>query len=265
MKKAYLKKEEFEKEADKLLSSIDEYLLRELGINLPKKETDLKNRISYTVKLSEIKGNRFDCEYHQIYYKKFENAIKNTKYKTVKLKEKIFINSQLEDTSKYEFINYIDLSCIEKEKGIIIDTIFMNKDFPSRARQRVGKGDLLVSTLSGSMKAIAIVEEDKENLIASTGFFVIKETDKDLLKYFLISILRTNLFQELLKREARGAIMSSINCNDFLNIEIPLPPIEIQQKIVNEINERKQKALRLQKEAKETLENAKSQVERIIF
>ena len=265
MKEANLLKEKLEKEADKLLNSIDEYLLRELGINLPKKETDLKNRISYTVKLSEIKGNRFDCEYHQIYYKKFENAIKNTKYKTVKLKEKIFINSQLEDTSKYEFINYIDLSCIEKEKGIIIDTIFMNKDFPSRARQRVGKGDLLVSTLSGSMKAIAIVEEDKENLIASTGFFVIKETDKDLLKYFLISILRTNLFQELLKREARGAIMSSINCNDFLNIEIPLPPIEIQQKIVNEINERKQKALRLQKEAKEILENAKSQAERIIF
>ena len=265
MKDANLLKEKLEKEADKLLSSIDEYLLRELGINLPKKETDLKNRISYTVKLSEIKGNRFDCEYHQIYYKKFENAIKNTKYKTVKLKEKIFINSQLEDTSKYEFINYIDLSCIEKEKGIIIDTIFMNKDFPSRARQRVCKGDLLVSTLSGSMKAIAIVEEDKENLIASTGFFVIKETDKDLLKYFLISILRTNLFQELLKREARGAIMSSINCNDFLNIEIPLPPIEIQQKIVNEINERKQKALRLQKEAKETLENAKSKIEEIIF
>ncbi|TXJ61266.1 hypothetical protein EPJ74_03250 [Brachyspira aalborgi] len=265
MKDANLLKEKLEKEADKLLSSIDEYLLRELGINLPKKETDLKNRISYTVKLSEIKGNRFDCEYHQIYYKKFENAIKNTKYKTVKLKEKIFINSQLEDTSKYEFINYIDLSCIEKEKGIIIDTIFMNKDFPSRARQRVCKGDLLVSTLSGSMKAIAIVEEDKENLIASTGFFVIKETDKDLLKYFLISILRTNLFQELLKREARGAIMSSINCNDFLNIEIPTPPIEIQQKIVNEINERKQKALRLQKEAKEILENAKSKIEEIIF
>ena len=52
---------------------------------------------------------------------------------------------------------------------------------------------------------------------------------------------------------------------DILNIEIPTPPIEIQQKIVNEINERKQKALRLQKEAKEILEDAKSQVERIIF
>ena len=53
--------------------------------------------------------------------------------------------------------------------------------------------------------------------------------------------------------------------SEYYDIPIPLPPIEVQQKIVNEINERKQKALRLQKEAKETLENAKSQAERIIF
>ncbi len=264
MKDAYLSKEKLEKEADKLLSSIDEYLLRELGITLPKKDTNFKSRIIIT-KLSYLKGKRIDYEYHQKYYIDLQNAICKSKYPLVSLSNKISVNSQLENMKKYNFINYIDLSCIEKNNGIVKNIVFMNKDFPSRARQRVGKGDLLVSTLSGSMKAIAIVEEDKENLIASTGFFVIKETDKDLLKYFLISILRTNLFQELLKREARGAIMSSINCNDFLNIEIPLPPIEIQQKIVNEINERKQKALRLQKEAKEILEDAKSQVERIIF
>ena len=53
--------------------------------------------------------------------------------------------------------------------------------------------------------------------------------------------------------------------SEYYDIPIPLPPIEIQQKIVNEINERKQKALRLQKEAKETLENAKSKIEEIIF
>lgn len=264
MKDAYLSKEKLEKEADNLLNSIDEYLLKELGITLPKKDTNFKSRIIIT-KLSYLKGKRIDYEYHQKYYIDLQNAICKSKYPLVSLSNKISVNSQLENMKKYNFINYIDLSCIEKNNGIVKNIVFMNKDFPSRARQRVCKGDLLVSTLSGSMKAIAIVEEDKENLIASTGFFVIKETDKDLLKYFLISILRTNLFQELLKREARGAIMSSINCNDFLNIEIPLPPIEIQQKIVNEINERKQKALRLQKEAKETLENAKSKIEEIIF
>ena len=52
---------------------------------------------------------------------------------------------------------------------------------------------------------------------------------------------------------------------DILNLEIPLQPIEIQQKIVDEINERKRKVINLQKEAKNILENAKSQAERIIF
>ena len=53
--------------------------------------------------------------------------------------------------------------------------------------------------------------------------------------------------------------------SEYYDTSIPLPPIEIQQKIVDEINERKKKALNLQKKAKEILENAKSQAEKIIF
>ena len=77
--------------------------------------------------------------------------------------------------------------------------------------------------------------------------------------------MRTNILNALIVRNVTGSTYPTINDIDILNIEIPTPPIEIQQKIVNEINERKQKALRLQKEAKETLENAKSKIEEIIF
>ena len=69
----------------------------------------------------------------------------------------------------------------------------------------------------------------------------------------------------LIVRNVTGSTYPTINDIDILNLEIPLPPIEIQQKIVDEINERKKKALNLQKEAKEILENAKSQAEKIIF
>ena len=66
-------------------------------------------------------------------------------------------------------------------------------------------------------------------------------------------------------RNVKGSTYPTINDTDILNLEIPLPPIEIQQKIVDEINERKKKAINLQKEAKEILEDAKSQAEKIIF
>lgn len=264
MDNAYLEKKCKESEAQKILDSIDSFLLAELGINLlPKATSDLKKRIFF-VKLSEISGKRFDCEYHQSYYKALEEAIQKGKYQTEKIQDSVFVNQQLEYMEKYNFINYIDLSCIDKENGIIKDTILINLNFPSRARQKVHKGDLLVSTLSGSMKAIALIEEYKENLIASTGFFVINKV-KNISKDFLISILRTDLFQILLKRMASGSIMSSINYNDFLNLKIPLPPLSVQEKIADEITKRKQKALNLQKEAKECLNSAKIQVEKIIL
>ncbi|MGX2982303.1 restriction endonuclease subunit S [Helicobacter sp. 23-1045] len=265
MDNAYLEKRRKESEAQEILDSIDSFLLSKLGISLPPKATsDLKRRIFF-VKLSEISNTRFDVEYHQHYYNTLQNAIHQGKYEVAKIRDIAFINQQLESMEKYDFINYIDLSCIEKENGFIKDTILINKDFPSRARQRVFKGDLLVSTLSGSMKAIALVSEEKENLIASTGFFVISKVKQNLLKDFLINILRTNLFQTLLKREASGSIMSSINYNDFLNLKIPLPPLSVQEKIANEIIRRKQKFINLQKEAKNILESAKLQVEKIIL
>lgn len=89
------------------------------------------------------------------------------------------------------------------------------------------------------------------------------EKSKETNIKYIYHILKFN--QENIYKLQKGSVQSHVYASDLAEIIIPTPPIEIQQKIVNEINERKQKALRLQKEAKETLENAKSQVERIIF
>src|SRR5882757_4053250 len=48
---------------------------------------------------------------------------------------------------------------------------------PSRARRKVRNGDILVSTVRTYLKAIATVSDAPDNLIASTGFCVIRPTD----------------------------------------------------------------------------------------
>ena len=262
MKEANLLKEKLEKEADKLLSSIDEYLLKELGINLPKKETDLKNRISYTVKLSEIKGNRFDCEYHQSIYNDYQKALIQGKYKLTKIKE-LMNNIRIILQPSDEKVLYIEIGDIDIENAIINLKVVPLKDLPNNSKIYIEKGDLLISKVRPNRKAIAIYNgEDKA--YCTSAFVVLRENGKykkELLQY----LLRTNILNALIVRNVTGSTYPTINDIDILNIEIPTPPIEIQQKIVNEINERKQKALRLQKEAKETLENAKSKIEEIIF
>lgn len=264
MDNAYQVKKDKEQQAKEILDSIDKYLLDKLGIVMPQKSNNmLENRI-FTQRFSDISNTRFDPSYHQKYYQDLEKALQKGKYSLVKLVEKVLINNVLEDMAKYEVINYIDLSSIDKENGTIENIKSINDNFPSRARQKVCKGDLLVSTLSGSMKAIAIVNNSKKNLIASTGFFVIRHTN-DLLKDFLMFLLRINLFQELLKRKSSGAIMASINQNEFLNLKIPLPSLTEQKKIADEIRQRQERVKTLQQEAKEILESAKKQVESIIL
>jgi hypothetical protein len=75
---AYQNKQNKEVQAKKLLSSIDTYLLAELGIDLPKQtDNSLKARI-FTKRLSDIASGRFDCEYYQSKYFNFEESLINT-------------------------------------------------------------------------------------------------------------------------------------------------------------------------------------------
>ncbi|WP_270966843.1 restriction endonuclease subunit S [Campylobacter upsaliensis] len=198
------------------------------------------------------------------YFDKMTKIWNEREYSVVRLGEIARVNTKLENIDNYEFMNYIDIASVSKEMGVIEKMKFLKSDFPSRARQRVFKGDLLISSLSGSQKAIAIVKSDEKNLIASTGFFIISNA-ADCLKEFLMDLLRTHFFQELLMRESSGAIMASINQKEFLNLKIPLPPLTEQERIAKEISQRKAQAKALKQEAKESLESAKKEVEHIIL
>ncbi|OJT94049.1 MAG: hypothetical protein JJ59_05200 [Candidatus Micrarchaeum sp. AZ1] len=177
----------------------------------------------------------------------------------------IVVNSKLEDINGYEKINYVDLSSIGKDNGRIKNiSILTSSEAPSRAKQKLENGDLLLAGLSGSLKSIAFFDKDGDNFICSTGFYVIKQSG-NYNNYYLWALFRSPLYQYLLNREATGAIMSAINRESLLKLKIPLPPLSVQDKIAGEIETRVNKAERLRKEAKEGLEKAKQEVETLIL
>ena len=63
----------------------------------------------------------------------------------------------------------------------------------------------------------------------------------------------------------QGAGQPHVYSRDLSNLKIPLPPLAVQNKIADEVKKRMQKAESLQKEAKEELEKAKLEVEKIIL
>lgn len=83
--------------------------------------------------------------------------------------------------------------------------------------------------------------------------------------YYIFSVLKSQLGQIQINREITGGTIMGITRETTENIKFPLPSLAVQNKIAEEVKNRMQKAEQLQKEAKEELEKAKRDVEKIIL
>ncbi|MBU1159665.1 restriction endonuclease subunit S, partial [Patescibacteria group bacterium] len=226
---------------------------------------ELKDKMCFVVYANDVKNNRCDVYYYQPKFKEIEKALSKGKFDLMKIGDKINLLNQVGKFKDIFEINYVDLSSIDKISGYVTKTKNMIvRDAPSRAKQKIEKGDLLISSLSGSLKSISVYDREDKNSVASTGFHIIKDSEM-YNNYYLFALFRTPLFQNLIQRETTGAIMSAINKDSFKQIKIPLPPLSVQNKIAEEVKKRMQKAEQLRKEAKEELEKAKQEVEKIIL
>ena len=71
-------------------------------------------------------------------------------------------------------LEYLDIGAIEQPGIIGPGRTLRFADAPSRARRMVRKGDLLVSTVRPYLRNFARVRQAPDNLVASTGYAVIR-------------------------------------------------------------------------------------------
>jgi type I restriction enzyme S subunit len=152
---------------------------------------------------------------------------------------------------------YVQIQDVDSESGKIASfTELLGKDAPSRARKVIHQGQILTG-LSGSATgtshhSTAIVTSELEGSIASTGFGVLKPKEGiDVL--FIYFMLRSIYVLDEVKRRLTGATIPAISESCFEQIEIPLPPLHIQCKIVD-----------ILKGATENAENTKTQAKMLI-
>lgn len=157
------------------------------------------------------------------------------------------VNPKIEKISKHfsdsDQIKYIDISSINNESFSIDKTTeYLVKSAPSRAQQHVKKDDVLISTVRPNLKNIAIVKNTDKNLIASSGFCVLR-AEKCFPSFLFHTVLSDKFTIDMTKR-TKGANYPAISSTDVLNYEIPVPPLELQQKfavIVEQIETEKSK------------------------
>jgi restriction endonuclease S subunit len=217
---------------NQLQRECEEFFNQELGLDQLKE----KRELSFLSNIQNFNSKRLDPNYYQTKYQEAEEILNKGKYLLREIGKVLNVNQKLENMNQYEKIKYIDLSCVDENFGEVQKIKkFAKKDFPSRARQKIQKGDLLIASLKGSLKSIAIFKKEDKNIIASTGFFIIFQNSLQYNNIFFQTLFSNKIIQNIIEQKMTGAIMSAISRKEFLSIKIPFPPLNIQNKIASKI------------------------------
>jgi type I restriction enzyme S subunit len=129
---------------------------------------------------------------------------------------------------------YVDISSIDtSSKRIIAPKTIRTSEAPSRARQRIMPHDVLVSMTRPNLNAVAIVPEDFEDSIGTTGFDVLRTRFVE--PRWLFYVVQTSAFVESMSMLVQGALYPAIRPKDIRAYRIPIAPFPEQLRIVEEI------------------------------
>lgn len=249
-------------ESEKLLESVDDYLLSELGIELPQKDNSLKNRI-FKVSSFQLIGNRWDCSSN-----KNDFSLSSEKFKNVKLCDVININPSVHFPSNIEEITFIPMEAIDEEYGEI------TSNYKKEVSEVVGftrfmQGDLIWAKITPCMqngKSAVVKKTINGYACGSTEFFVLRCNKSKIDVNYLFYIMHLKKLLEYATNFFGGNAGQQRVSKDFLlNLEIPLPTFSKQIEIVSRLQKIQNQSKQLKNEADIVLQEAKQKIEKMIL
>ena len=237
-------------------SDVEKYLLENLGMTDFAANPDAYN--VKTLKESFLETGRFDAEYYLPKYEDYCRLVQSyaNGYEPLgdvcNIKDTNYIP---EENVRYK---YIELANIGKSGEITGCDIQDGEDLPTRARRLVHQGDVIVSSIEGSLESCALVTDDYDGALCSTGFYVLQSSK--LNPETLLTLFKSLPMQQLMKKGCSGTILTAISKPELEKLPVPI----IRQEVQEEIAQHVQKSFALRKEAMQLLENAKLTVEQAI-
>ena len=124
-----------------------------------------------------------------------------------------------------ESFTYLDIASIDNTIWRVVSPkVYVGKDAPSRARQRVRGGDILFSTVRTYLKNVAMVPPQYDDQVASTGFCVLHPADKIDSKFIFYYVLSDEFIANLNPLQ-RGTSYPAVRDSDIFAQELQLPPL----------------------------------------
>jgi hypothetical protein len=135
-----------------------------------------------------------------------------------------------------EPFQYVELGNINEVIGVIEDAdTICGKDAPSRARMLLRSGDVIASSVAGSLDKVALVTAGSHGAVGSTGFFVLRP--RSVKSEYLLALTKSVAVRDQLRCEASGTILAAVPASSLRHIIIPNVPREKRDQIAALVRE----------------------------
>ncbi len=138
-------------------------------------------------------------------------------------------------TPNNDFI-YVDISSVDREtKRISNAKTVLAAEAPSRAKQRLQTGDVLVSMTRPNLNAVALISKELNGSIGSTGFHVLRSRWVE--PEYLFYLVQTDAFIDAMSAKVQGALYPAVRPKDILDFKFRLESSKQQTRIVAKLEE----------------------------
>lgn len=263
-----------QRQAERLLASIDGYLLEALGIVLPPEPANTQRSRMFMVGAGRVLNGRYDPHYHQNYFQSLFQNLQNGLYKPTTLRHvSIKITSGAtplsggEDyTNPGEGIPFIRSGDINAYNQIDFDEVlYIKREIHESVLQssKLKKGDLLMAIVGATIGQVAVYEDNRE-ANTNQALAVIRLSAKANPEY-IKSFFLSNVGQKVLTQAKRPVARANINLDEIGDLMIPVPPLEKQAEIVAHIQGIRAQAQQLLAEGAAALTAAQTEIEALIL
>ena len=265
--------ETFLADAMRLLSSIDDYLLAELGITLPPEpEKTITNR-TFLAQRHALAGWRFDPQFHKPWFVMVNEALNSCHYRKPRIRDLCHLpvggaTPTRGDDSLYaqEGVKFIRIMNVGKDELVLNDVKYINKFVHEKDlfRSQLSENDILM-TITGRVGTAAVVTQDILPANINQHIVRLRLRVSDCYPDYLSLYLNCSLGTILSNRPVTGGTRIALDYPTISALQVPLPPRDVQRKILGRVGELRAEAKRFRQQAEVEIEVAKRRIEAMLL
>lgn len=171
--------------------------------------------------------------------KKLETILnKGLQYSIISLKELVVVNEERIKPAEYAEQEFVVLG-VSNQTGVFVNEHLRGENI-KQAYFKVYKNQFCYNPYRINVGSIGLCKFAFENQIISGAYNVFSCEESELNPKYLEALFKTKRFSDYVNEKACGGVRMDFKIEDLQDWEIPLPPLEVQNEIVEKIEKQRQ-------------------------